>query len=80
VCLEHGIRVPDDISFIGYDNIPFPQYISPKLSTVNNPIHEMGKMAALWVLQQVYNDKAVLVESSFTPELFVRESARAINQ
>jgi LacI family transcriptional regulator len=40
----------------------------------------MGKMAALWVLQQVYNDKAVLVKSSFTPELFVRESARAINQ
>jgi LacI family transcriptional regulator len=79
VCLERGLRVPDDISFMGYDNIPFPQYISPKLSTVNNPIHEMGKMAALWVLQQVYNDKAVSVESSFTPELFVRDSAKAIN-
>ncbi|ABI71167.1 transcriptional regulator, LacI family [Shewanella frigidimarina NCIMB 400] len=79
VCLEHGIRVPDDISFIGYDNIPFPQYISPKLSTVSNPIHEMGKMAARWVLQEVYNDKEVIVESSFKPELFIRSSSQAIS-
>jgi LacI family transcriptional regulator len=78
VCLERGLRVPDDISFIGYDNIPFPQYISPKLSTVSNPINEMGKMAARWVLQHVYNDKNVYVESSFQPELFIRGSSQAL--
>jgi LacI family transcriptional regulator len=78
VCLERGLRVPEDISFIGYDNIPFPQYISPKLSTVSNPINEMGKMAARWVLQQVYNDKNVFVESSFQPELFIRDSSQAL--
>jgi LacI family transcriptional regulator len=78
VCLERGLRVPEDISFIGYDNIPFPQYISPKLSTVSNPINEMGKMAARWVLQQVYNDKKVCVESSFQPELFIRGSSQAL--
>ncbi|UAL45056.1 LacI family DNA-binding transcriptional regulator [Shewanella inventionis] len=79
VCLEHGLRVPEDISFIGYDNIPFPQYISPKLTTVSNPIHEMGKMAARWVLQHVYNDTEILVESSFSPELFIRTSTKAID-
>ncbi len=79
VCLEHGLRVPEDISFIGYDNIPFPQYISPKLSTVSNPIHEMGKMAARWVLQEVYNDKEVVIEHSFQPELFIRTSTKSIN-
>jgi LacI family transcriptional regulator len=79
VCLEHGLRVPEDISFIGYDNIPFPQYISPKLSTVSNPIHEMGKMAARWVLQHVYNDTEIVVESSFSPELFIRTSTKAID-
>ncbi|MBR9726836.1 LacI family DNA-binding transcriptional regulator [Shewanella intestini] len=75
VCLEHGIRVPEDISFIGYDNIPFPTYISPKLNTISNPIHEMGKMAALWVLKEVYKDKKVSVESCFSPQLFIRGSA-----
>ncbi|WP_350998781.1 LacI family DNA-binding transcriptional regulator [Shewanella sp. TB7-MNA-CIBAN-0143] len=79
VCLEHGLRVPEDISFIGYDNIPFPQYISPKLSTVSNPINEMGKMAARWVLRQVYNNKDVVIERSFQPELFIRDSAKAVN-
>ena len=79
VCLEQGLRVPEDISFIGYDNIPFPQYISPKLTTVSNPIHEMGKMAARWVLQHVYNDKSIEVESSFLPELFIRTSTKAVD-
>ncbi|MGB6135586.1 MAG: substrate-binding domain-containing protein, partial [Shewanella sp.] len=59
--------------------IPFPQYISPKLSTVSNPINEMGKMAARWVLQQVYNDQEMTVDSSFKPELFIRTSAKQID-
>ncbi|WP_434951464.1 LacI family DNA-binding transcriptional regulator [Shewanella sp. HL-SH4] len=75
ICLDNGIRVPADISFIGYDNTPFPQYISPKLTTVSNPIDEMGKMAAFWVLKNVYKNDKVTVDCSFSPALFVRESA-----
>lgn len=79
-CLEQGLKVPDDLSFMGYDNIPFPQYISPKLTSVSNPIHEMGKMAALWVLKHVYNKTDVEIISRFTPSLFVRNSAiRLVN-
>jgi len=75
VCLEQGIRVPQELSFVGYDNIPFARYISPKLTTVNNPIHEMGKMAALWLLRNIYKNDQIAVASIFTPELVVRESA-----
>lgn len=75
VCLEKGMKIPQELSFVGYDNIPFPQYISPKLTTVNNPIHEMGKMAAFWVLKHVYNDPKAEVENTFTPQLIVRDSA-----
>ncbi|NMH65723.1 LacI family DNA-binding transcriptional regulator [Shewanella salipaludis] len=77
-CLEQGLRVPEDLSFMGYDNIPFPQYISPKLNTISNPIHEMGKMAALWVLKHVYNKADVEVTNRFTPSLFIRDSARRL--
>ncbi|MDO6619589.1 MULTISPECIES: LacI family DNA-binding transcriptional regulator [unclassified Shewanella] len=77
VCLERGMKIPQDLSFVGYDNIPFPQYISPKLTTVNNPIHEMGKMAAFWVLKHVYNNTSANVENTFTPQLVVRNSATA---
>ncbi|NKF51690.1 LacI family DNA-binding transcriptional regulator [Shewanella sp. WXL01] len=76
VCIERGLKVPDDISFIGYDNIPFPAYITPTLSTISNPIDDMGHMAARWVLKQVYNHQEVDVESCFKPELFVRGSAK----
>ncbi|WP_144209602.1 LacI family DNA-binding transcriptional regulator [Shewanella donghaensis] len=75
VCLDQGMKIPEDLSFVGYDNIPFPQYISPKLTTVNNPIHEMGKMAAFWVLKNVYSDPKACVENTFIPQLIVRESA-----
>jgi LacI family transcriptional regulator len=77
VCLEQGIRVPEDLSFVGYDNIPFARYISPKLTTVNNPIHEMGKMAALWLLRHIYKNDQIAVANIFTPELVERESAIA---
>lgn len=74
VCLESGMRIPHDLSFVGYDNIPFARYISPKLTTVNNPIHEMGKMAALWLLKNLYN-KNIDVNNVFMPELVIRESS-----
>lgn len=80
VCLQRGLVIPRDLSVIGYDNVPFAKYISPKLTTVNNPIHEMGKMAALWVLRYVYADDQTLVNNVFEPELVVRGSAiRAVN-
>lgn len=75
VCLQRGLVIPRDLSVIGYDNIPFAKYISPKLTTVNNPIHEMGKMAALWVLRHVYADDQTQVHNVFEPELVVRGSA-----
>ncbi|MFN6262139.1 MAG: LacI family DNA-binding transcriptional regulator [Chromatiaceae bacterium] len=75
VCLQRGLVIPRDLSVIGYDNVPFAKYISPKLTTVNNPIHEMGKMAALWVLRHVYADDQTLVNNVFEPELVVRGSA-----
>ena len=80
VCLQRGLVIPRDLSVIGYDNIPYAKYISPKLTTVNNPIHEMGKMAALWVLRHVYADADSQVNNVFEPELVVRGSAiRAVN-
>ncbi len=75
VCLQRGLVIPRDLSVIGYDNIPFAKYIAPKLTTVNNPIHEMGKMAALWVLRHVYADADSQVNNVFEPELVVRGSA-----
>ncbi|QSX31156.1 LacI family DNA-binding transcriptional regulator [Shewanella cyperi] len=79
LCLERGLRVPEDISFVGFDNIPFPRYISPKLTTVTNPIQSMGKMAANWVLQQVYDCRDAVFNHKFEPELVVRDSVAKLS-
>ena len=42
---EKGVSVPDDISLVGYDNIPVAQELSPPLTTVYMPHEEMGKAA-----------------------------------
>ncbi len=42
---ERGVRVPDDISVTGYDDIPFSRYVTPPLTTVHSPQDEVGAVA-----------------------------------
>jgi LacI family transcriptional regulator len=44
---DEGIRVPDDISVVGFDDIDISNYIMPRLTTVRQPIKEMGELTAL---------------------------------
>lgn len=43
---EHHLRVPEDVSVVGCDNIQFSSYMEPELATIRVPKAEMGKMAA----------------------------------
>lgn len=73
---EAGLRVPEDISVVGFDDIPFAAYQNPALTTIRQPLWEMGKLAAETVLSRIASGngapypKLVTVE----PELIVRES------
>jgi LacI family transcriptional regulator len=42
---EAGLRVPDDVSLVGYDDIPVAESMRPRLTTVHVPLHEMGRQA-----------------------------------
>ena len=48
---EQGLRLPEDLSIIGFANVNFSHYMYPKLTTIDYPIGGMGVMAARWVLQ-----------------------------
>jgi len=70
-----GRSIPDDISLVGFDNAPLSRYLYPKLSTVNYPITEMGRMAAHWVLENVYGHSGANFQNIFEPTLVIRASA-----
>lgn len=70
-----GRSIPDDVSLVGFDNAPLSRYLYPKLSTVNYPIIEMGRMAAHWVLENVYGQSGRDFQNIFEPELVIRASA-----
>ena len=70
-----GMSIPDDMSIVGFDNAPLSRYVHPKLSTINFPISDMGRMAAHWVLQNVYDGNGIDIQHVFQPRLVERASA-----
>lgn len=52
---KHGLRVPDDISIVGFDNIKVSAYVDPPLTTIDQPAYEMGRKAVEVVLSKIKN-------------------------
>ena len=73
-CREAGIRIPGDMSVIGFDDLPIARFVEPQLTTVRVPAGEMGRLAAESVLQHLIEQKRL--ESILLPtDLVVRASA-----
>ncbi len=77
VARERGLTIPDEMSFMGFDNVFFTHYFRPMLSTVNNPVREMGQMAARWVLKEVYGHKDLEIQQRYEPVVVNRSSVAA---
>jgi LacI family transcriptional regulator len=69
-----GLTIPDDLSVVGFDNIVFARYIYPKLSTVDYPIIDIGRMAARLVLRNVYDLDGSGIKNIFRPSFISRAS------
>jgi LacI family transcriptional regulator, galactose operon repressor len=75
---EHGLRVPQDVSVMGFDDIPGAAFHFPSLTTVRQPLNRMGEVAAQSLLDRIEGKKEYPSEIAIEPELVVREStARA---
>ena len=75
---RHGLQVPQDISIIGYDNIELAKYLSPPLSTINQPKAELGKLAVETLLQRLKNPSENYRTLLLQPELILRESIKTL--
>jgi LacI family transcriptional regulator len=72
---RHGRRVPDDVSLVGFDDLAGSIYMVPPLTTVHNPIQEIGQLAARAMLGLLAGDRPTVEVPP--PRLIVRESTRA---
>lgn len=70
---DAGYRVPQDISVVGFEDIPTAAYQNPRLTTVRQPLRRMGEAAAS-LLERIANSSVRSREILVPPELIVRES------
>jgi DNA-binding LacI/PurR family transcriptional regulator len=71
-----GRRVPQDVSLVGYDDIPLAAYCTPRLTTIHQPIHDGGRLMVAKLLDQLEGRPT---ESALLPfQLIVRDSCGAI--
>ncbi|WP_229716092.1 LacI family DNA-binding transcriptional regulator [Mangrovihabitans endophyticus] len=71
---RRGLRVPDDISIIGFDDLPESRWASPPLSTVRQPLAEMGGLAARTALRLAAGEPIETPRVELATELVVRDS------
>ncbi len=72
---ELGVKVPDDVSIIGYDDAHLSSHTFPKLTTISNPIEKIALNAVRHTRNLCYKQENE-VEKHFSPELVVRDSVK----
>ncbi|PJG57445.1 substrate-binding domain-containing protein [Aeromonas cavernicola] len=77
VLADNGVKVPDDISVIGFDDIIYARYLQPKLSTMRYPIELMAAQAAKLALQLAAGEHESWQNRLYTPALISRHSVAA---
>jgi len=79
-CIRHGVRIPDDVSIVGYDNLDLSEAAAVPLSTVAQPRREMGAMAARLLLDELDSgDNHVHQQIVLEPKLVARASTKAVD-
>ena len=71
-----GVRIPDEVSVAGIDNIPFGRFTSPALTTVDIQSEFLGEEGMRMLLQLIAGDSAVKGHTKVEPRLVVRDSTR----
>lgn len=77
---DFKLRVPEDISVIGFDNISASAFAQPRLTTINQPLAEIGRIATQSLLNRIHQTALPEDEITVEPELIVRESTGPVKR
>ncbi|MBM7682886.1 LacI family repressor for deo operon, udp, cdd, tsx, nupC, and nupG [Pullulanibacillus pueri] len=75
---SRGLKVPDDIAVVGFDNIKFSEVFEPTLTTMAQPLFQMGKKAMTVLIERINNEALEEQHFIYQAELIVRESCGVI--
>ncbi len=71
---ERGLRVPDDVSMVSFDDIPEAAHFVPKLTTVRQDFNLLGQMAIEYIVSMIDNPDIPVHQRILQPKLVIRES------
>ena len=74
---QRGLRIPENVAVVGYDDIPLAAYAAPPLTTVRSPAREHGRLAGEMLIKLIRGEPVEKVEVQLGLELIVRESCGA---
>jgi LacI family transcriptional regulator len=74
---NRGLRIPDDISVVGFDNIPQSAVVFPPLTTVEQPLEQMGRAATQMLLRILKRREETMGRMELPTQLVVRSSSSA---
>ena len=76
---ERGYRIPEDISIIGFDDLPFAEFSTPRLTTLKVPNGEMGQMAVRRIVDLIEKRDNIKVKIEVCTKFVVRETVKDLN-
>jgi LacI family transcriptional regulator len=76
---EAGLRVPEDVSIVGFDDIPAAAFANPGLTTVRQPLLRMGQVSARTLIDEIEGRSEHVPEIAIEPEFVVRGSTAPRN-
>jgi DNA-binding LacI/PurR family transcriptional regulator len=79
-CRETGVRVPEDVSVVGFDCMPESEFFAPPLTTVLQDFQTVGRMSIRLLLDMIERGTSPVPRLAIAPSLVVRSSSRPPNQ
>jgi len=77
---ETGLKVPEDISVVGFDDIPLASLVNPALTTIAQPIYEMGREAMSLLVKNIEKKDLTKSKIILDTKLIVRESTAPLKR
>ena len=76
---EEGLRIPEDISLVSYDNNVYMDFLVPPVTRISQPVEDMGRHAARLLFESITKKKDLNTQTELAPNLIIRESVRNLN-